>query len=318
MAILKTEMKNYAYSLAVHGGAGTIRREDLSADQERAYRTALENAVSAGYTILEQGGSALDAVEAAVAAMEDSELFNAGRGSVFTHDERIEMDAAIMCGHSLDAGSVAAVEQVRNPIRLARRVLDRSPHVMLGGAGALQFARDQGLPMEPLDYFATAFRRQQLDEARAADRVQLDHQARKPDKYGTVGAVAKDAQGHLAAATSTGGITNKRYGRIGDSPITGAGNYANDATCAVSCTGFGEYFMRAVAAYDLSCLMEYKGLSLWEAARHLVLDKLPALGGEGGLIAVDARGRLVLPFNSEGMYRAWQYAGEEIHTAVFE
>jgi len=307
----------HLYSLAVHGGAGTIRREDLSPDQERAYRTALKTAVSAGYAILHRGGPALDAVEAAVAAMEDSELFNAGRGSVFTHDERIEMDAAIMCGRSLEAGAVAAVEQVRNPIRLARRVLDKSPHVMLGGTGALQFARDEQLPLESPDYFATEFRRRQLQEARAADRVQLDHQAQKPDKYGTVGAVAKDAQGHLAAATSTGGITNKRYGRIGDSPIPGAGNYAKDATCAVSCTGLGEYFMRAVAAYDLSCLMEYQGLSLREAARHLIFDKLPALGGEGGLIAVDAGGRLVLPFHSEGMYRGWQYAGEELHTAVF-
>ena len=302
------------YSLAIHGGAGTILRSEMTDEQEKAHRRALAEALQAGERILQSGGSALSAVEAAVSSLEDCEHFNAGRGSVFTHDGRNEMDASIMCGATLNAGAVAMVEGVKNPIRLSRLVMERSEHVFLCGAGAAEFARALGLEEAPPEYFHSDFRYQQLQQARKDNRVQLDHS----DKFGTVGAVACDEKGNLAAATSTGGLTNKRYGRIGDSSVIGAGTYANNQSCAVSCTGFGEYFLRGVVAYDVSCLMEYRGLSLQQACDLVIHQKQPKLGGDGGLIAVDAQGHIALPFNSEGMYRGWVQKGRPAEVAIYK
>lgn len=301
------------YSLAIHGGAGTIRRSEMTAQQEQAHRDALEQALGAGEGVLAAGGSALTAVEAAVKHLEDCEHYNAGRGSVFTHDGRNEMDASIMCGATLNAGAVAMVEGVKNPVALSRLVMERSDHVFLCGQGAQDFARDLEVPIVPSKYFFSDFRYQQLEEARAKNRVQLDHS----DKFGTVGAVARDLQGNLAAATSTGGLTNKRYGRVGDSSVIGSGTYANNATCAVSCTGYGEYFLRGVVAYDVSCLMEYRSLSLEEAADQVINHKQAAMGGDGGLIAVDQSGHIALPFNSAGMYRGWVTRGHKPRVAIY-
>lgn len=304
------------FSLAIHGGAGTIRKSDLTAEQEKAHLQALDDALAVGEKILQAGGSALDAVEAAVVSLEDCPLFNAGRGSVFTHDGKQEMDASIMCGRTLDAGAVTMLSGVRNPIRLCRVVMEKSEHVMLAGAGAVEFAKLHQLPFEPAVWFHSDFRKKQLESAKQRDRVQLDH---SPDdeKFGTVGAVALDLHGHLAAATSTGGMTNKKYNRIGDSPLIGCGTYANDRTCAVSCTGYGEYYIRGVVAYDVSCLMEYAGLDLAAACARVIHEKQPALGGDGGLIAVDGLGNMALPFNSEGMYRGWVREGEELEVAIY-
>ncbi|NML64770.1 isoaspartyl peptidase/L-asparaginase [Hymenobacter sp. RP-2-7] len=311
------------FALALHGGAGTIARASLTPALEAAYRAALQAALAAGTTLLAQGAPALDAVEATVRSLEDCPLFNAGRGAVFTHDGHHEMDAALMDGASGRAGAVAGVRQVQNPIRAARLVMEQTEHVLLAYPGADELAHAHGLPLQPPAYFFTQQRFDQLQQAIAAGRTQLDHAASPgpgpaplgPDpnwKKGTVGAVARDQRGYLAAATSTGGMTNKRYSRIGDTPIIGAGTWA-DARCAISCTGHGEYFMRAVVGYDVACLMEYKGLSLAEACRVVVHDKLAPVGGEGGLIAADAAGHLALPFNSEGMYRAsHSMAGEEL------
>ena len=304
------------FALAIHGGAGTIARASLSPDDETHYRAALEAALATGYDLLHHGAAALDAVEAAVRSLEDCPLFNAGCGAVFTHDGHHEMDAALMSGHDRRAGAVAGVRQVQNPIRAARLVLEHTEHVLLGYPGADELAREHGLPLQPAAYFFTQKRYDQLQDARAAGRMQLDHAADPNWKKGTVGAVARDQHGHLAAATSTGGMTTKRYSRIGDTPLIGAGTWA-DARCAISCTGNGEYFIRAVAAYDVACLMEYRGLSLAEAARVVVHDKLAPVGGEGGLIAVDAAGNLTLPFNSEGMYRASRTEGSAAAVAIY-
>lgn len=286
-------------ALAIHGGAGTILKSQMTPDLEREYRGGLEAALKAGWSILEKGGSSLDAVEAAVISLEDFPLFNAGRGAVFTHEGKQEMDAAIMDGYRLRAGAVAFVRNIRNPVSLAREVMQRTEHALLAGEGANQFAEEIGIKTEPDEYFFTEHRWLQLQDALAAGRVQLDHAAAKP--RGTVGAVACDSRDHLAAATSTGGMTNKKYGRVGDTPLIGLGNYADD-TCAVSCTGHGEYFMLGVTAYDVSALMRYSNLPLDSAARHAI-ERLTTIGGEGGLIAVDAHGNVTLPFNCEGMYR---------------
>ncbi len=306
------------YSLAIHGGAGTITRNSLTAEKEQHYRDALLEALVAGESILKSGGSALDAVMQAVMSLEDCPLFNAGRGSVFTATGQHEMDASIMRGDTLDAGAVAGVKGIKNPVVLARAVMEQSEHVMLSGLGAETFAKETGITFESEKYFYTEQRFQQLQEAIRGGKVQLDHTLSENKKFGTVGAVAKDQQGNLAAATSTGGMTNKKFNRIGDSPIIGAGTYANNKTCAVSCTGHGEFFIRAVVAYDVSCLMEYKGLSLEEACRMVVQDKLVKIGGEGGLIAVDYSGNISLPFNSEGMYRGWLTEKDRPQTAIYK
>ncbi len=290
-------------AIAIHGGAGTILRSTMTPDLQAQYEAALKAALDAGSRILEQDGNALDAVEASVRSLEDCPLFNAGRGAVFTHDGTHEMDASIMDGRDRSAGAVCGIAGVRNPVTLARTVMERSEHVLLAGRGAEAFARALGLPFEEDAYFFTEQRHRQLQEAIAEGRIQLDH-ADKEKKFGTVGAVALDASGNLAAATSTGGMTNKRWGRVGDSPIPGAGTWASNDTCAVSCTGHGEFFIRSVVGHDIHCLMSYKGLPLQAACDALVHDKLMKIGGEGGLIAVDAAGNIAMPFNSEGMYRA--------------
>ena len=293
------------FCIAIHGGAGTILRSSMTEEKEARYKAALQAAVDTGYAVLEKGGSALDAVEAAVVSLEDCPLFNAGKGAVYTNDGRHEMDASLMWGKDLSAGAVSLIRNVKNPITLARDVMEKSEHVYLCGEGAEAFARANNIGFEGDDYFNDEFRYQQWQKAKAEDAAYLDHNVQTEDKkFGTVGAVALDMQGNLAAATSTGGMTNKKFGRIGDSPIIGAGTYANNNTCAISCTGHGELFIRTVTAYDVSCLMEYKGLSLKEACNEVVMKKLVAIQGEGGLIAVDRQGNIELCFNSEGMYRA--------------
>jgi beta-aspartyl-peptidase (threonine type) len=277
-----------------------------------------------GWSILEAGGSALDAVEAAVRSLEDDILFNAGRGAVFTRDATHELDASIMCGRTLDCGAVAGVPNVRNPITLARAIMERSEHVLMAGEGARRFAVEEGIELAGDEYFYSQERFEQLEVARAALRVQLDHAPDEPlpgqapeDSTGTVGAVALDAAGDLAAATSTGGMTNKRVGRVGDTPIIGGGTYANNATCAVSCTGHGELIMKAVAAYDVSALMEYAGKSLAEACDIVIHRKLASEHGTAGLIAVDREGNIALPFNSTGMYRAALSSNSELIVSIW-
>ncbi|MDQ3100133.1 MAG: isoaspartyl peptidase/L-asparaginase [Bacteroidota bacterium] len=303
-------------ALAIHGGAGTILPEQMTASREKAYRGALENALMRGHGILASGGTALEAVETAVRQLEDSPLFNAGKGSVFNADGQHEMDASLMCGRTLRAGAVASVQNVRNPIGLARRVMDKSDHVLISGLGAFEFAHKQKIELEEDQYFFDEFRYEQWRKARETDTVILDHDGTER-KFGTVGAVALDAHGDLAAATSTGGMTNKKWQRIGDTPIIGAGTYANNSSCAVSCTGHGESFIRAVAAHDVHALMNYKGLSLTEAVRIVVHEKLPPLDGDGGMIAVSDQGEVVLDFNCTGMYRGWITMDGTPNTAIF-
>lgn len=316
LSYMNSHMKDEArLSLAIHGGAGTIRRAEMSVEREAAYRDGLRRALERGWDVLAGGGAALDAVEEAVCVLEDDVLFNAGRGSVFTHNEKHEMDAAIMSGADLRAGAVAAVDLIKNPIRLARRVMEETPHVMLCGSGAEEFARETGCEFAPPEYFFSQWRYEQLLQARREHEVRLDHSPTK--ELGTVGAVARDARGNLAAATSTGGMTNKRFGRVGDTALVGTGTYADDRTCAVSCTGHGEFFIRTVAAYDVACLMKYKGLTLAKACEQVVGVTLRELGGEGGLIAVDHEGNIALPFNSEGMYRAWITSGSQAQVAIY-
>ena len=294
------------FSIAIHGGAGTLVKGLMTPEKEAQYKAALENALESGYSILEKGGNAIDAVEAAVRKLEDSPLFNAGKGSVFTNAGTHEMDAAIMEGKSLQAGAVSLITGIKNPVSLARDVMEKSNHVFLAGEGAMEFADSLGYKLESPEYFYDEFRYQQWQEIKDSDSFQLDHSDKKDNKFGTVGAVACDKDGNIAAATSTGGMTNKRWGRVGDSPIIGAGNYANNKTCAVSCTGSGEFFIRGVVAYDVSCLMEYKGMTLEEAASEVINKRVLEIGGDGGLIAVDAKGNIALPFNTEGMYRAYK------------
>ena len=303
-------------SIAVHGGAGTIDPSALTPELEAAYREALSTAVRRGHGVLVEGGSALDAVVAAVRVLEDTPLFNAGRGSVFSAEGVHEMDAAVMEGATLGAGAVAGVRNVKNPVALARRVMERSGHVLLSGRGAFEFAHAQKMELEEDDYFFDRFRYEQWQAVRGTAEVRLDHQVGER-KFGTVGAVAVDAQGNLAAATSTGGITNKQVGRVGDAPLIGAGTYASNKTCAVSTTGTGEMFIRMVAAYDVAAQMEYCGASLEAAADRVVHEKLPTIEGKGGLVAVDAQGNVALPFNTEGMYRGYARVGEKPVTAIY-
>jgi beta-aspartyl-peptidase (threonine type) len=309
------------FAIAIHGGAGTILRSLMNAEKESAYTKGLSDAIDAGNSILKSGGSSLDAVEAAVKSMEDFPLFNAGRGAVFTNNGTHEMDASIMDGNTLEAGAVSGISLAKNPVSLARAVKEKSGHVFLCGKEAEAFGKTVGISFQDESYFYTEERYKQWQDVKDSDTYQLDHSDKTETgerKFGTVGAVALDIHGNIAAATSTGGMTNKRFGRIGDSPIIGAGTYANNKTCAISCTGHGEFFIRAVVAYDISCLMEYKGYSLKLACDYVVKDKLVKFGGEGGLIAIDAMGNIELPFNSQGMYRAWSVEGETSHVKIYE
>lgn len=314
-------MQNFC--LAVHGGAGTILKEDMTPELEKEYRTGLESALKAGYDILEKGGTAFDSVKTAVVSLEDNPLFNAGRGAVFTNKGVNEMDSAIMDGKTLEAGAVAGIRNVRNPILLAEEVLKHSGHIFLAGKGAHDFAIKQGVKFEPDEYFFTQHRYDQWRKIRDSDFYQLDQKSDrlvnllKNKKMGTVGAVACDSAGNVAAATSTGGMTNKRFGRIGDSPVIGAGTYANNKTCAISCTGYGEIFIKAVAAYDVSCLMEYKGYTLQQACEEVIMKKMVALDGEGGLIGVDTKGNYSLVFNSKGMYRGFKNSEGEQRVGIY-
>ncbi|QNE40500.1 isoaspartyl peptidase/L-asparaginase [Hymenobacter sp. NBH84] len=339
-------------TLVIHGGAGTITRANMSAEKEQAYRTMLNQALQTGYAMLKKGGTSLDAVQATIQVMEDSPLFNAGKGAVFTHEGRNEMDAAIMDGNTLKAGAVAGVTVVRSPITAARAVMDQSEHVMLAGRGAEQFAKEKGLAIVDPSYFYTEARHQQLEKALAAEKsagtpdqlntptkveaapVKKAKTKMKPGKpqsavpyedqiftegrkYGTVGAVAVDQYGNLAAATSTGGMTNKRYGRIGDAPLIGAGTYADNNACAVSCTGWGEFFIRATVARDVAARMEYQKLPLAQAAQATI-EKVGKMGGDGGLIAVDRQGNIAMPFNSEGMYRGYIKANGDAQILIYK
>jgi L-asparaginase / beta-aspartyl-peptidase len=302
------------FGIAIHGGAGTLPRADMSADAERRYRAGLKEAIDAGFAVLEAGGTSMDAVTRAVVLLEDNPLFNAGKGAVFTLDGRNELDASIMDGSTLKAGAVCGVTRIRNPIELARAVMEKSEQVMLAGTGAEEFAAAQGFSFVPQSYFYTPERWAQLERIRSGDAglsaLTISH-------IGTVGAVAVDARGRLAAATSTGGMTGKRYQRIGDSPIIGAGTYADDRSCAVSATGHGEVFIRTVVAHDICSRMRFGGRSIGEAVREVVLGELPALGGEGGVIAIDARGEIAIEFNSEGMFRASRREGEEMQIGIY-
>ncbi|MCD9188829.1 MAG: isoaspartyl peptidase/L-asparaginase [Pyrinomonadaceae bacterium] len=316
-------------ALAIHGGAGTILKSEMTAELEKEYRGGLENALRTGWDILSKNGSSLDAVEAAVVELENFPLFNAGRGSVFTHEGKNELDASIMDGKNLRAGAVAFVKNVKNPVKLARLVMEKTEHIMLGGEGANEFARQMNVEFAPDEYFFTEHRYLQLMKAIKANRIQLDHademendtenpksKIQNPKSLGTVGAVACDSNGNLAAATSTGGMTNKKFGRIGDTPIIGAGTYAENATCAVSCTGHGEFFMLGATAFDVSARMKYKNLSLEEAAQETI-NYQTEIGGEGGLIAVDKLGNIALPFNSDGMYRGFIQADGMITISIY-
>jgi L-asparaginase / beta-aspartyl-peptidase len=302
-------METRKIGLAVHGGAGTIERSKMTPEREREYRAGLERALTAGYEILKRGGSSLDATEAAVRVLEDDPHFNAGKGSVFTSAGTNEMDAAIMDGKTLAAGAVASLKHIKNPISLARLVMEKSGHVMMDCEGAEAFAKENGIELVDQKYFFTQDRWDALQKIKAAEKSRTSGAGKKflitdQDRHGTVGAVGLDQSGNLAAATSTGGTTNKRPGRVGDTPVIGAGTYANNATCAVSATGDGEYFIRATVARDVSALMEYRGMSLKEAAQT-ALDKVAKLGGTGGLIAIDNQGNITLPFNTAGMYRGY-------------
>ena len=311
---------NNNFAIAVHGGAGTILRSLLTPEKEALYVKGIEQAILAGHKILKDGGTSLDAVEAAVVALENYPLFNAGKGAVFTNKGTHEMDASIMDGKTLEAGAVSGISNVQNPVALARVIKEKSGHVFLCGSEAETFAKLMQLPFQPDDYFYEEGRYKQWQDVKDSDGYQLDHTVNSGEgkKFGTVGAVALDVHGNIAAATSTGGMTNKRFGRVGDSPMIGAGTYANNATCAISCTGHGEYFIRAVVAYDISCLMEYKGYSLKQACDYVVKDKLVKFGGEGGLIAIDVAGNIELPFNSEGMYRGYKKGDADAVIKIYE
>ncbi|MFN8578948.1 MAG: isoaspartyl peptidase/L-asparaginase [Candidatus Sericytochromatia bacterium] len=307
------------FTLVIHGGAGTLLKKDMTLQKEKEYKTVLNQALIKGYDVLKNKGTSLDAVEAAIKVMEDSPLFNAGKGAVFTHEETNELDASIMDGKTLKAGAVAGVKTVKNPITAARIVMEKSPHVMMTGKGADEYAKSKGAEIVEPSYFYTEFRYKALKKIQESEKQELDHNSKndkekKEDKkhsysydkkFGTVGAVALDIYGNLAAGTSTGGMTNKRFGRVGDSPIIGAGTYANNNTCAVSATGHGEFFIRSVVSHDISALMEYKGLSVKKASEEVVMKKLVKLGGEGGVIALDKKGNIAMTFNSEGMYRGY-------------
>jgi len=316
------KQKAHRIALAIHGGAGAIERSKMTAEREQEYRAGIEHALRAGREILDRGGSSLDAVEAAVQVLENDPHFNAGKGSVFTSAGTNEMDAAMMDGRTLAAGAVAVLKHVKNPISLARLVMEKSGHVMIDGEGAEAFAKENGIKLVDQKYFFTQERWDALQKIKAAEKKRTGSAGKAfiitdQDRHGTVGAVARDKSGNLAAATSTGGTTNKRPGRVGDSPIIGAGTYANNATCAVSATGDGEYFIRASVGHDLSALMEYKGMSLKDAAQA-VLGKVAKLGGAGGLVAIDGDGNVTLPFNTAGMYRGYVDSSGKLVVEIYK
>lgn len=299
----KVDKAKPEYAIVIHGGAGTIIRADMTPEKEAAYISALNAALDAGEGVLKSGGSSLDAVEATIHIMEESPLFNAGKGAVFTHDGRNELDASIMNGKDQKAGAVGGVSTIKSPISAARAVMEKSEHVLLTGRGAEQFAKENALEIVDPSYFFTEFRWQALQKALEEEREGLE--VTKDKKKGTVGCVALDKNGNIAAGTSTGGMTNKRWNRFGDAPIIGAGTFADNATCGVSCTGHGEYFIRYTVARDIAAMMEYGGKSLEEAAEYIINKKLVEKGGEGGMVALDAKGNIVMKFNSQGMYRGF-------------
>ena len=316
------------YVLVIHGGAGTILKSNMTPEKENSYKKALQNALNAGNAILKNGGAALDAVEAAIKILEDDSLFNAGKGAVFTNEGRNELDASIMDGKTLKAGAVAGITNIKNPITAARAVMDKSEHVMMAGKGAELFAASHGCTVVDPSYFFTTQRWNDLLDAKKEDSLKALHKdstkaflkqpANHDYKYGTVGAVALDMNGNLAAATSTGGMTDKRYGRIGDSPVIGAGTYADNNTCAVSCTGWGEYFIRLVMAKPISDRLAFAHENLKTAADEMIMKKLPALGGDGGLIAVDKDGNFVMSFDTEGMYRGYVKSNGETAVEIYK
>ena len=314
------------FAIIIHGGAGTILKKNMTTEREEAYKAKLEEAIRVGYEILKNGGTSLDAVQKTINIMEDSPLFNAGKGAVFTNAETNELDASIMDGKTLNAGASAGTTIVRNPINLARVIMDKSPHVMMAGVGAETYAKEQGLTIVEPSYFYTERRLNSVKRAKKREKTELDHDDKtafydadiQNYKFGTVGCAALDKDGNLAAGTSTGGMTNKRYGRVGDAPIIGAGTYANNNSCAVSSTGWGEYFIRAMVAHDISALMQYKGLSLKEAAQEVIQNKVPELGGDGGIVAIDKDGNMVAEFNTSGMYRATMNDKGELTIGIYK
>lgn len=307
------------FGIAIHGGAGTVSKTKITKWKAQAYEEVLRRAYTVGYLTLQKGGRALDAVTEAILVLEDSSLFNAGKGSVFTHKGANEMDASIMNGANLNAGAVAGIQLVKNPILLAKTIMKKSKHVLLTGVDALEFAKEQGLDIESEEYFYDEFRYQQWQKALAKDTVTLDHDSEAGDKkLGTVGAVALDKKGNLAAGTSTGGMVNKKYGRIGDSALIGSGTYANNETCAISCTGHGEYFIRNVVAHDVAARMHYKGISLEEASDEIVHGVLKKAGGRGGLVGIDRQCNIVTPFNTKGMYRGYKKSNGEEFAGIYQ
>ncbi|MEP2936419.1 MAG: isoaspartyl peptidase/L-asparaginase [Gilvibacter sp.] len=320
------ESQDQGFGIVIHGGAGTILKENMTDSLEAAYRAKLKEAIMVGHAILDNGGDAMEAVTKTINILEDSPLFNAGKGAVFTHEETNELDASVMDGATLNAGAVSGVTHIKNPIDLAVAVMDKSDHVMLSGKGAEVFAQSQGFELVDPSYFYTKRRFESLQRIKDREKTQLDHDEKvsfvdpfiKDSKFGTVGCAALDKNGNLAAGTSTGGMTNKRWNRIGDAPIIGAGTYANNATCAVSSTGWGEFFIRAMVAHDISALMEYKGLSLQEAASEVIQKKVPALGGDGGIVAIDNKGNIAMEFNTAGMYRAHMNAQGELVIGIYK
>lgn len=313
--------KTNTFSIIIHGGAGIILKDKMTPDKKAEYSKKLEEAIRVGYNILKNGGTSLDAVEKTINILENSPLFNAGKGAVLTYEGINEHDASIMDGSNLNAGASAGTKIVKNPINLARSVMENSPHVMLSGRGAEIFAKEQGLEIVEPNYFFTERRMKSLERVKASEKNKVASfydEDIKASKYGTVGCAALDKYGNLAAGTSTGGMTNKRWGRIGDSPIIGAGTYANNNTCAVSSTGWGEYFIRGMVAYDISALMEYKGLSLKDAAKEVIQNKLTNLGGTGGIVALDKNGNMVMEFNTPGMYRATMNDNGNLYIGMFK
>ena len=311
------------FGIVIHGGAGTILKANITPEREVAYRKVLAEAIQVGHTILKNGGSSQEAVEKTIHIMEDSPLFNAGKGAVLTSDETIELDASFMHGAQLDAGAISGVKTVRHPISAAIKVMENSPHVMLSGAGADAFAASQGLEIVAPEYFFTERRINSLKRVKEAEAKKESISSTeevfvKHQRYGTVGCVALDLEGNLAAGTSTGGMTNKKWNRIGDAPIIGAGTYANNATCAISATGWGEYFIRSVVAHDISALMEYKGLSIQEAAHTVIHDKVGGLGGDGGVVGIDSQGNVAMEMNTPGMYRAHMDAAGKLNVKIYK